>query len=250
MIRALPVFLLASLAAALWLSGIVQEISLARVMDARDMLQALIADKPLQALGVFFLLYALLVAMAFPLSPLLTLTAGFLFGPIQGAMASIAGSTCGGALLFLAARTGFTSFFHARLGERLRAFAAGFREDAAAYTLFLRIAIIFPSWFVNIGTGLVGIPLKTFLWTTALGIAPVTCAFAVIGSGLERVLAQQIGAWRACGAEAGSTAACSLDVDPLALLQPEFLVALAVLAGVTLLSVILRRRGARNRDPA
>lgn len=240
-LRLLPILLLACLAIALWSSGIVQEISLARVIDARDMLQAQIAEEPAQALGIFFLCYALLVAMAFPISPLLTLTGGFLFGPFQGALASVAGSTCGGALLFLAARTGFTSFFHARLGARLRTFAAGFREDAAAYMLFLRVAIIFPSWFVNIGTGLVGIRLKTFLWTTAVGIAPVTFAFAFVGTGLERALAREIAAWRACQST-NMGAPCSFEVHPLALLQAELLVALLLLAGITLLTGILRRR--------
>jgi uncharacterized membrane protein YdjX (TVP38/TMEM64 family) len=181
-----------------------------------------------------------MVAMAFPVSPLLSLTSGFLFGPFLGTLLSVTGSTLGGAVLFLAARMGFAHLFSARLGPRLQAFASGFREDASAYMLVLRVAIILPSWFVNIGTGLIGIRLPTFLWTTALGILPVTLAFAFVGSGLEKALAGELAAWRACiAAENGS---CSLELHPLALLRPELVFAFIVLAGLALLSVILRRR--------
>jgi uncharacterized membrane protein YdjX (TVP38/TMEM64 family) len=93
---------------------------------------------------------------------------------------------------------------------------------------------------VNISAGLVGIRLTTFLWTTALGIMPVTLAFAFVGSGLEKALSGEIAVWRACLAAGQVT--CSLEINPLALLRPELLLALAMLAGLALLSVILRRR--------
>jgi uncharacterized membrane protein YdjX (TVP38/TMEM64 family) len=93
---------------------------------------------------------------------------------------------------------------------------------------------------VNISAGLVGIRLATFLWTTALGILPVTLAFAFVGSGLDKALAGEIAAWRACTAAVQAT--CRLDINPLSLLRPDMLAALAVLAGLTFLSVILRRR--------
>jgi uncharacterized membrane protein YdjX (TVP38/TMEM64 family) len=240
MIRFLPLLLIACLAAALWSSGLAQNMSLARLMEGRDLLQGLVAEKPLLTISAFVGTYMAMVAMAFPVSPLLTLTSGFLFGPFLGTLLSVTGSTFGGAVLFLAARLGFAHVLTARLGPRLQSFARGFREDASAYMLFLRVAIIFPSWFVNIGTGLIGIRLTTFLWTTALGILPVTVAFAFVGSGLEKALSGELAAWRAC--VAAGNGSCSLDIHPLALLRPELVFALIVLAGLALLSVILRRR--------
>ena len=240
MIRFLPLFLIACLAALLWSGGFAREITLARIIEGRDLLQALVAERPLATIAAFVATYISLVALAFPVSPLLSLTSGFLFGPVLGACLSVSGSTLGGALLFLASRTGFSSLLQARLGPRLQAFAKGFREDASAYMLFLRVAILFPSWFVNIGTGLIGIRLFTFLWTTALGILPVTLAFAFAGAGLEKALSGEIAAWRACVAAGG--AVCPLDIQPLALLRPELIFALLVLAGLALASVVLRRR--------
>ena len=239
-LRILPLLLLVILAIGLWTSGLVQHVSLVRLIDGRDTLQELIAKRPIVSMGVFLLAYMALAAMAFPISPLLSISSGFLFGPLPGALVSVMGATLGGALLFLAARMGFAHLLSARLGPRLQAFASGFREDASAYMLFLRVAILFPSWFVNIGTGLIGIRLSTFLWTTALGILPVTLAFAFVGSGLERALAGELAAWRAC--TAAGNGACSFEIHPIALLRPELVFALLVLAGLALLSVILRRR--------
>ena len=240
MIRLFPILLIAGLAALLWSAGVMQDLSVARLMDAREMLEQKVAAYPLLVMAGFVVTYMAMVAMAFPVSPFLTLTSGFLFGPWLGAILSVMGCTLGGALLFLAARMGLSSFLHARLGPRLQAFAKGIRADAAAFMLFLRVVIFFPSWFVNISAGLVGIRLTTFLWTTALGIMPVTLAFAFVGSGLEKALSGEIAVWRACLAAGQVT--CSLEINPLALLRPELLLALAMLAGLALLSVILRRR--------
>jgi uncharacterized membrane protein YdjX (TVP38/TMEM64 family) len=240
MIRLLPFLLIVGLAALLWSSGAADDVSFARLIEVRDRLEQLVAEQPVLTVAAFVSTYIAMVAMAFPVSPLLTMTSGFLFGPLLGAVLSVTGSTCGGALLFLASRLGFSSFLHARLGARLQAFAKGIRDDAAAYMLFLRVVLFFPSWFVNISAGLVGIRLATFLWTTALGILPVTLAFAFVGSGLDKALAGEIAAWRACTAAVQAT--CRLDINPLSLLRPDMLAALAVLAGLTFLSVILRRR--------
>lgn len=241
MIRFLPLLLIACLAVALWSSGWAQNISLARLMEGRDLLQGFVAERPLLTISGFVGIYVAMVAMAFPVSPLLTLTSGFLFGPFLGMLLSVTGATLGGAVLFLAARTGLAPMLPVRLGPRLQSFARGFREDASAYMLFLRFAIIFPSWFVNIGTGLIGIRLTTFLWTTALGILPVTLAFAFVGSGLEKALSDELAAWRAC--TAAGNGLCGLDFHPLTLLRPELIFALIVLAVLALISVIFRQGG-------
>ncbi len=239
-LRILPVLLLAILAFVLWSSGLVQHVSIAGLVDGRDMLQDLIARRPIVAMGAFLLVYIGLAAMAFPISPLLSISSGFLFGPVPGVLVSVTGATLGGALLFLAARIGFAGHLRDRLGPRLQALAAGFHRDAVGYMLFMRVAIVFPSWFVNIGTGLLNLRLSTFLWTTAVGILPVTFAFAFAGAGLDKALAAQIENWRACPGAQGW--ACAFEGHPLSLLQPELIAALLVLAGISLLSVFLRRR--------
>ena len=44
--------------------------------------------------------------------------------------------------------------------------------------LFLRLVPAFPFWFVNIAPAVLGVPLKTYVIGTFLGIIPATFAFA------------------------------------------------------------------------
>ena len=52
MIRFLPLFLIACLAALLWSGGFAREITLARIIEGRDLLQALVAERPLGNKGL------------------------------------------------------------------------------------------------------------------------------------------------------------------------------------------------------
>jgi uncharacterized membrane protein YdjX (TVP38/TMEM64 family) len=63
----------------------------------------------------------------------------------------------------------------------------GFNENAASYMLFLRFVPLFPFWVVNLAPAFFGVPLRTFLWTTFIGIIPGSFVFTLAGSGLEKV---------------------------------------------------------------
>ena len=79
----------------------------------------------------------------------------------------------------------------------------GFAENAFSLLLFLRLTPVFPFWAVNAVAGLCRIPLRTFIAATALGIIPASFAFALVGSGLDRVIDAQLAAHRACVAAQG-----------------------------------------------
>ena len=90
---------------------------------------------------------------------LLTLTAGFLFGPWLGAIYALVGATLGATVVFLAARSGLYGLA-ARAGPRGRRLEAGFRADAFNYLLVLRLIPVFPFWLVNLVAGLAGMRLR------------------------------------------------------------------------------------------
>jgi len=50
------------------------------------------------------------------------------------------------------------------------------------YLLTLRLMPVFPFFLINILTGLINIPLRTFIWTTSLGIIPGSLVYAFAGS--------------------------------------------------------------------
>lgn len=97
---------------------------------------------------------------------------------------------------------------------------------------------------MNAVAGLSGIPLSTFVAATAIGIIPASVAFALIGSGLDGVIDDQLMAHRVCAAQNGAEN-CSITLNPAALVSPELLWGLTALGVVALVPVLLRLLKAR-----
>jgi uncharacterized membrane protein YdjX (TVP38/TMEM64 family) len=103
---------------------------------------------------------------------------------------------------------------------------------------------VFPFWLVNLAPAVVGVHLTTFVLATALGIIPGTFAYALVGGGLDSVIAAQEAAYHSC--IAAGRADCRLDFSMAALVTPQLLAALAALGVVALIPVALRKRRARR----
>ena len=91
------------------------------------------------------------------------------------------------ASIFLIARYALADFFHAKLGDKGRKMEAGFRENALSYLLVLRLVPLFPFWLVNLVPALLGVPVRTYVIGTFLGIIPGTAVFCSVGNGLAMV---------------------------------------------------------------
>ena len=90
-----------------------------------------------------------------------------------------------------------------RAGPWLAKLSEGFQKDALSYMLFLRLVPAFPFWFVNIAPAVLGVPLKTFVLGTFVGIIPATFAFASAGAGLDSVIMAAKNEHAACVAAEG-----------------------------------------------
>jgi len=66
----------------------------------------------------------------------------------------------------------------------------GFQEDAFSYLLVLRLVPLFPFFLVNIAPALIGIPLRTFVVTTLIGIIPGSLVYASVGNGIGMIFDQ------------------------------------------------------------
>ena len=188
-----------------------------------------------------------MVALSLPVGAVLTISGGYLFGTAIGSAATVIGATCGAMGIFLIARSSLGEGLARRAGPSLARFAEGFQKDAASYLLFLRLAPVLPFALVNIAPALLGAKLKTYLWTTAIGIIPGTLAFSSIGSGLGSVIDAQRAAYQACLATGSAT--CSLSINPGTLITREVVLAFFLLAGVALIPIIAKRVMARKSAP-
>ena len=219
-----------------------KELSLAALLRHRAATQALIADHRAAALAGFIALYALAAGCSLPGVVFLTIGGGAVFGGLLGGFAAIVGATAGATIVFVLARTALASFVARRAGSLVARFAGGFREDAFNYLLFMRLVPVFPFWMVNVVPALCGVRFGTYVAATAIGIIPMTLAFAFFGAGLDSVLAAQLAQYRACLAAAGAD--CRLDFDLTMVLTPQLIVGLAALGIAALVPVAVRRRRA------
>jgi uncharacterized membrane protein YdjX (TVP38/TMEM64 family) len=184
-----PLAVIASALAIFYFGGYYHYLTLEMLSYHHQELKALVMRHPVVAPLVYGLVYTVAAALSFPAVSVLTLFAGFLFGWLVGGFVAVLGATLGGTILFLATRTALGDILRRRAGPSLQKFSDGFQANAFAYMLILRLTPIFPFFLVNIAPGIIGIPVTIFTTATFFGILPGTFAYAWLGNGFERAIA-------------------------------------------------------------
>lgn len=220
-------------------TGLHRELSIAALIRHRAEVDGFVAAHWLGAYASFIAIYVAVATLSIPGVLVLTVSGGLLFGPFFGALGAFLGATIGGTFIFLVARSAFGGWLVARAGPFAARLAEGFRRGAFSYLLFLRLVPLFPFWLVNIAPALVGVSFRVFIGATALGIIPLTCAYALFGAGLDRAIATQAAAYQACLAAGG--AQCQVDFDLRLAVTPELIIALVVVMAVATIPLIVRR---------
>jgi uncharacterized membrane protein YdjX (TVP38/TMEM64 family) len=228
LLRFVPLFLIA-LGSLLFFATDLNEVYTFELLARKhDAYLAWVERHPVRAVFNFIGVYVLIAAFALPLSTLMTIASGYLFGPWLGAAMSLAGATIGGSLLFLAARTALGDVLRRYAQGAVKRLEEGFRKDAFSYLLVARLVPAAPFFAVNIAAGLLSVRLGTYLAATVLGMIPAAFIYASTGLGLETLI------------EAGERPRFDL------LLTPEIFVPLAGLALLALIPVLLRQRRRRR----
>ncbi len=142
---------------------------------------------------------------------------GMLFGPVWGVAITWTGAMLGAALAFALARWFGRPFVDALMNERHRAAIDRWAKRQGIGVLLLsRLMPLISFNVINYAAGLAPISWWTFLWTTGLGILPITTLLVVTG---DSVWNGSSNAW-------------------------IYLVAIAALAGLLWLLIARRRRAA------
>jgi uncharacterized membrane protein YdjX (TVP38/TMEM64 family) len=118
---------------------------------------------------------------------------GMLYGAPLGVALTWSGAMLGAALSFALARGLGRPFVRLVAGER-----AWRRVESVSPTpgtlIFVRLVPLISFNLVNYAAGVLGVPWWRFLWTTALGILPLTVVMVVMGNAM---LAAPLWAWLA-----------------------------------------------------
>ena len=107
---------------------------------------------------------------------------------------------------------------------------AGFQKNAFNYLMFLRLVPAFPFWLVNLVPALLDVKLTTYVTATFLGIIPGTFVFAFVGAGLGSVF------------ESGT------EPDLGLIFEPQVLLPILALAGLSVVPVVHRKLKSKDKD--
>jgi uncharacterized membrane protein YdjX (TVP38/TMEM64 family) len=224
-------------------------VTLETVVAQRDRFHGVLAANVTLSVLAYIAIYALLVALSLPCGVIMSLAGGLLFGWLLGGFAAVAGASLGATIVFMIARTAVGDTLSQRAGPWLAKLSEGFQKDALSYLLFLRLVPAFPFWFVNIAPAVLGVPIKTFVLGTVVGIIPATFAFALAGAGLDSVIMAAKNAHAACVAAKGAEA-CPFKLHISSLLTRELILALVLVGLVALMPVGLKRWKRRRKSHA
>ena len=246
--RWLPLLALITLMALAFGMGWHDYVTLKSVGLNYDALKSFIAQNLIAALATYVLAYTVVVALSVPCALVMTLTGGLLFGWQLSTPATVVAATAGATIIFLVVKTSLGEGLAAKAGPWLGKLQDGFREHALSYLLFLRLVPAFPFAVVNLAPALLGVPLRTFVLGTFLGIIPGTTALSVAGAGLGSVVEAQNRVYKDClaNAPASSGVACPYTIDTSALVTTELLVGFALLGALALVPVALKKWSKRH----
>jgi uncharacterized membrane protein YdjX (TVP38/TMEM64 family) len=192
----LPIAAIVVVLGVVWATGLYRYISFAELARHRGALLAWVSGHGWTAPAVFMLGYALAVALSLPVIGVLTVSAGFLFGVVPGAIWSVVGATAGAAALHAATYTALGAWLSRRadgsrtIGQAIERMRAGFQRDAFSYIVFLRVVPVFPGFVINLVPALMGVPLGTYVAASVIGFIPMFLVLASIGSGIGGILAR------------------------------------------------------------
>ncbi|HEX6867045.1 MAG TPA: TVP38/TMEM64 family protein [Caulobacteraceae bacterium] len=217
--------LIVLVAAVIWAvaSGATDRISLAELKARHAELSVFVHTHWWTALATFMAIYIAVVALSLPLALVMTLSGGFLFGPVVGALASLSSATVGSTITFLACRTAFGDMIARHSGQGLGRLIRGFHHNAFAFLFTLRIIPLAPVALINIGAGLAGVSVATFMTASFIGMAPGSFVYAFLGAGLGSVF------------ERGE------EPNLRIIFEPQVLIPLIGLAALAMAPVVYRR---------
>jgi uncharacterized membrane protein YdjX (TVP38/TMEM64 family) len=137
------------------------------------------------AAGVALFVLAYVVStIAFLPGSLLTLAAGFAYGPVWGLLIASPASVAGATAAFLLGRSVLAEWAAARVGssERMRSLQEAIAREGFVLVLLLRLSPVIPFNALNYALSLTRVRLGTYVLASFLGMLPATALYVYLGS--------------------------------------------------------------------
>jgi uncharacterized membrane protein YdjX (TVP38/TMEM64 family) len=133
--------------------------------------------------AIFFAAYVISTVLALPGS-VLTIAAGFAYGPVWGLAAASPASVAGATCAFILGRTLLRGWAARMAGSspRARALDAAIGREGFKLVLLLRLSPLFPFNVLNYALSLSTVRLSHYVVASAVGMLPGTALYVYLGS--------------------------------------------------------------------
>jgi uncharacterized membrane protein YdjX (TVP38/TMEM64 family) len=153
----------------------------------RGELAALLDQRPLAGMAIYFLLYVTIAALSIPGATVMTIAGGAVFGLLRGVILVSFASVLGATLAFLGSRYLFRNLVRNRFGRQLEAIDRGLERDGVLYLLSLRLNPVIPYFLVNLAMGLTRLPAWKFALISQIGMLPATFVYVNAGTQIAHI---------------------------------------------------------------
>lgn len=153
----------------------------------KDLWKEYVNNNYVFAMILYSLLYIVVVTFAIPGATVLTISGGFLFGTLPAMIYANISATIGAALCFLFSRYLIGSWIQNKYSDKIIKFNKEIEENGSNYLLTVHLMPIFPFFLINLISGITKVSLKTFIWTTTIGILPASFVYSFAGTNLGNI---------------------------------------------------------------
>ena len=189
--RFIPILLVLIAATLVFVTGAYRYLSLDTLKLHGATLTSWVADYYLISLIVLMLVFAALTASVVPGVFFITITAGYLFGPWVGGIATAFAATLGALAVYAVGRTAVGQSLRSRAARDqglLQRICDGVDQNTFWYVLTARLIVSVPFHMINVAAGIMSARLKPYLAATFIGLLPAHIIYCWIGDSLNTVL--------------------------------------------------------------
>ena len=161
------------------------------IKNNRDYFYAL-RQSNLFLLAFLFVLFATVWVFAAGFGSPLALFAGFIFGKWFGLIFAVIGMTLGATLLYSFANYFLKEMIRDKFLNRFKDLEVKFKKSEFIYLLIFRFVGGIPFQIQNVLPCIFDVKISNFFWSTFLGIMPSLFIVISIGSGLEKIIDENL----------------------------------------------------------
>jgi len=167
------------------------------------------------------IIWVLMAGFGIPVS----LLAGFIFGKWFGTFILVIGLTIGATILYALGNYFFKEIIKEKFLTKFKNLEVKFKKSEFIYLLIYRLVGGIPFALSNVLPCIFNVKVSNFFWATLIGITPPSFLLVSIGSGLEKIIEQNL------------DAPSMVDL----IYSPDIYIPVLAFAGLVLITIIARK---------